>query len=224
VIAAGGTNSLDQRAWFSNFGSPIDVVAPAQQILTAQLGGGYSNANGNSFAGPHVSGLTGLIETLYPSVGRDDARHMIRSAAEDQVGNPVEDVPGWDQYYGWGRINAERTIQAVESSISLRVEGKEITRIHLDTGNPLADSYDFIRGDLGLFSESSAGVDIGTVICLENDSPDPDTAGGDEDAESPAPGEGFFYLGRFNSAPGAGQYGGSSRNRDRLPSSGDCGI
>jgi thermitase len=221
VIATGGTDSLDRRAWFSNYGAQIDVVAPAVLILTAQRGGGYSNANGNSFAGPHVSGLTGLIETLYPSVGRDEARHLIRSGAEDEVGQQVEDTPGWDQYHGWGRINTERTLGATLGSINLRVEGKGATRLYHETANPLATSYDFIRGDLSVLTESSDGVDLGTVVCLENDSSDPDTTG-NEDIGMPLPGGCFFYLSRFNAAPGAGQYGGSSRNRDRIPSGGDC--
>jgi hypothetical protein len=38
---------------------------------------------------------------------------------------------------------------------------------------------------------------------------------GDEDTAIPDPGEAFFYLARFNAAPGAGSYGGSSVNRDR---------
>jgi subtilisin family serine protease len=221
VIATGGTDSLDRRASFSNYGPQMDVVAPAQMILTAQMGGGYSYANGNSFAGPHTSGFAGLIRTVYPSVGRDEARHLIHSGAEDEVGRPSEDVPGWDQYHGWGRINTDRTLGAVLSSISLRVEGKEATRLFFETTNSLALSYDFVRGDLGAFTESTAGVDVGPVVCLEDDSPDGDTAG-NEDTGIPSPGEGFFYLARFHSAPGAGQYGGSTRNRDRTASGGDC--
>ncbi|UCF66182.1 MAG: S8 family serine peptidase [Acidobacteriota bacterium] len=222
VIAAGGTDQFDQRASFSNYGAQINVVAPAVAILTAQMGGGYSPANGNSFAGPHVSGLAGLIETIYPSVGRDEAKHLVYSGAEDQIGRPIEDTPGWDQYHGWGRINMQRTLEATRSSASLRVEGKTATRLFLETANPTADAYDFVRGELGVFSETASGVNAGDVVCLENDSLDPDTAGGNEDDALPLPGDGFFYLGRFRSQPGTGGYGGSSRNRDRMPSSGDC--
>jgi hypothetical protein len=50
-------------------------------------------------------------------------------------------------------------------------------------------------------TESWQGVDLGEVLCLENDSPDPDTAG-NEDGETPQPGEAFFYLARFNTAVG----------------------
>ena len=94
-------------------------------------------------------------------------------------------------------------------------------RSELETANPLADSYDFIRGSLSAVSEDEHGVDLGSVVCLEDDSADPDTLG-DEDLGSPPPGEVYFYLGRFNAAPGPGWYGGSSINRDRSPSGGNC--
>ena len=230
TIAIGGTDMLDRRAApfscnpfsGSNFGNEIDVCAPADLITVAERGGGYSgNRCGNSFAGPRGGGLAGIIETIYPSAGRDEVRHLMHSGGDDQVGRSNEDVAGFDIYHGWGRLNFERTLLATEASITLRVEGKSSTRVFYETANPVADSYDFMRGDVGALSESAAGVDLGTVICLEDDSPDPDTAG-DEDTGIISPGEVFFYVGRFNAAPGPGSFGGSSQNRDRAPSSGGC--
>ncbi len=230
TITIGGTDELDQRAdpfcyspdSGSNYGDEIDVVAPGDWILSIAMGGGYDYMCGTSQAAPIVSGLVGIMQTIYPSVGREEARHLIHSGAEDLVGRPTEDTPGFDIYHGWGRVNMERTVIGTESSISLRVEGKNPTRVFFEANNLLAESYDFIRGDLSSLSESDAGVNLGTVICLENDSLDPDTAGGNEDEGMPSEGEAFFYLGRFNSVAGAGQYGGSSQNRDRLPSTGSC--
>jgi len=229
TIAVGATDQLDRRvAPFcysstsgSNFGNEIDVVAPGELILGAALGGGYNYWCGTSQAAPLVSGLVGIMETVYPSVGREEARHLLRAGADDQVGRPAEDIPGFDIYHGWGRVNMDRTLQATRASTTLRVEGKSSTRAFFQTANPLAGSYDFIRGNLSALSESVAGVNLGTVACLENDSPDPDTAG-NEDAGIPTPGAAFFYLARFNAAPGPGGYGGSSRNRDREPLSGGC--
>ena len=115
----------------------------------------------------------------------------------------------------------ERTLLGTAASITLRVDGAASTRLSYDTPNPLATSYDFIRGDLALLSVGIAGVSLSNVVCLENDSPDPSTLG-DEDTAIPTAGNAFIYLGRFNSAPGAGEYGGSSRNLDRNPAAGDC--
>ena len=215
TIAVGATAFSDGRAFFSNWGPETDVVAPGQDVLGADLGGGYSPGSGTSYAAPHVAGLVGLVLSLNPSAGREEVRHLIRSGADDEVGYEFEDTPGFDEYHGWGRINMERALLGTEASIRMRIEGKTATRAYFEGANPLADSYDFVRGDLGALSEDRMGVDLGGVVCLENDSPDPDTVG-NEDLATPAPGHGFFYLARFNAAPGAGSYGGSSRNRDRM--------
>jgi hypothetical protein len=215
-ITLGATNSSDERATFSNWGQRIDVVGPGVDILKAAMGGGYNLGDGTSFAAPFAAGLMGLMKTVNPAVGREEARHLIRSGAEDEVGDPLEDTPGFDQHHGWGRMNMERSLLAARSSMTLRVEEDTGTRVYLETPNPIADSYDFVRGDVAALREGPEDVDLGAVVCLEDDSPDADTAG-NEDFALPAVGKAFFYLARFNAAPGAGSYGGSRRNRDRTP-------
>jgi hypothetical protein len=218
TITLGMTDSADARAPASDWGRTVDLVAPGKDVLRATLGGGYSLGSGTSFAAPHATGLAGLLLSVHPSLGREEVRHLMRAGAEDEVSpNPAEDGPGYDFYMGWGRLNLDRSLQAAQSALSLRVEGRGSTRVHLETGNPVAASYDFVRGDLAALSEGPEGVDLGSVVCLENDSVDADTAGGNEDTATPAPGEAFFYVARFNGAPGAGSYGGSSARRDRLP-------
>ncbi len=39
----------------------------------------------------------------------DDIKHIIESTAEDGVGDS-RDIPGWDKYYGYGRINAYQAL------------------------------------------------------------------------------------------------------------------
>ena len=35
-----------------------------------------------------------------------DLERIIKSTAKDQVGDPDEDTPGWDKYYGYGRVDS----------------------------------------------------------------------------------------------------------------------
>lgn len=117
VMAVGATEPNDSRAvpfnWSptsgSNFGSHISVCAPGAYIY------GFSHANdvaytvywsGTSQATPHVSALAALLKSQQPSRTPAEIRSIIESTAEDQVGDPLEDTPGWDQYHGHGRINA----------------------------------------------------------------------------------------------------------------------
>ena len=66
-------------------------------------------------------------------------------------------------------------------------------------------------------------MNLGPVICLEDDSPDADTIGF-EDLEDPNPGEGFFYL--FRGSQGVGDGPGSweqaSDGSERLAGQGEC--
>ncbi|GAB4222802.1 MAG: hypothetical protein Kow0062_21520 [Acidobacteriota bacterium] len=83
--------------------------------------------------------------------------------------------------------------------------------------------YDAIRGDVAELAGDAAGVDLGAVVCLEDDSPDADTRGF-EDPIAPAPGQAFFYLHRGSEgrAAGPGSWGRGSAGGGRTPSSGDC--
>lgn len=226
TIAVGGTNELDERAYpfcnggGSNYGPHIDIVAPGDYILGARLGGGESFWCGTSQAAAFVSGLVGLALAVDRSLGREESRYLLRAAAEDLLG-PIDDTPGFDFLYGWGRVNAARMLRAVRSGTSLRLAGSASTRAWLLEKSPTALSYDMVRGDVSQLAEAPSGVVLGAVSCLLDDALEPDLAGA-EDAHSPPAGGAFFYLVRSNGAPGAGGYGGSSSHRDRHPGAGDC--
>jgi subtilisin family serine protease len=117
VIAVGSTNPNDYRSnpffWSptsgSNYGSHISVVAPGNYIygLDYQSDTKYESYwGGTSQATPVVSGLASLLLAQDKNRTPAQIKSIIESTAEDQVGDPIEDTPGWDQYYGFGRINA----------------------------------------------------------------------------------------------------------------------
>ncbi|HUW12396.1 MAG TPA: S8 family serine peptidase, partial [Anaerolineae bacterium] len=121
TIAVGATDTDDSRAnpfsWGggSNYGPEIDVVAPGNRII------GLHNTNntnyssfwgGTSQAAPHVSGLVALLLAQDPSRSFAQVRNLIRSTAEDRVGPSFEDTPGFDLYFGYGRVNAHAALQA----------------------------------------------------------------------------------------------------------------
>jgi hypothetical protein len=128
-MAIGASSPCDERKnpascdgenfWGSNFGPQIDVIAPGVKIPTITLGGGTTlTFNGTSAATPHVAGIVALVRGLDPSLSAAAVKTLIQNTAEDQVGPPNEDTPGFDNYFGWGRVNAHRAVLAAMGASS----------------------------------------------------------------------------------------------------------
>ncbi|MGQ9523210.1 MAG: S8 family peptidase [Armatimonadota bacterium] len=89
-VAVGATNFYGRRAWYSNYGKDIDVVAPGgdlrygtyhgivQQTFDAS-GWIYGWWQGTSMATPHVSGVAVLVRSYNPSLTASDTRKRIQT-------------------------------------------------------------------------------------------------------------------------------------------------
>lgn len=110
VLAVGATNANDQRPRFSNYGPEIDVAAPGVSIYsTWPRLGGYWYKSGTSMAAPHVAGLAALIKSARPDLANERVTQALVQATLN-LG-----PPGWDEFYGWGRIDAYRAVLSVSS-------------------------------------------------------------------------------------------------------------
>lgn len=108
VIAVSGTDSNDQRYTSSNYGDWIDVAAPGVNVYSCWWNGAqaYNTITGTSMSTPHVSGLAALMYTVNPFLTPQDVRDLLRDNAVD-LGDP-----GFDIFFGYGRIDAAATIAA----------------------------------------------------------------------------------------------------------------
>lgn len=105
VIAVSATDSSDNLAYFSNYGNEIELAAPGVSIYSCVLGTSkYGYKSGTSMACPHVSGVAALILAVYPTWTNDQVRQHLWDTAED-LG-----APGWDQYFGYGLVDAEAAV------------------------------------------------------------------------------------------------------------------
>lgn len=67
VITVSALHDLeDGFAYFSNWGSPIDLIAPGVSIYSAYKGTGYATLSGTSMAAPHVTGSAALYIKTNP--------------------------------------------------------------------------------------------------------------------------------------------------------------
>lgn len=105
VISVGAVDRYDQRASFSNYGSTLEVVAPGVSVLSTIPMDRYTSKNGTSMATPHVAGLAALLCISHPAYTVENIRQTIKSTTDD-LGSA-----GFDNYYGYGRINMETALQ-----------------------------------------------------------------------------------------------------------------
>lgn len=138
VLAVGATDYRDSRAHYSNYGNGLDLVAPGgdmtrddnhdgygdgvcqeSYVQTGNSQSGYTLAwgDGTSMAVPQVAAVAGLILSINPSLTPAQTSQIITSTCVD-LGSP-----GWDPYYGHGRLNAGAAVAAVGQNAWYFAEG-----------------------------------------------------------------------------------------------------
>lgn len=89
AVVVGATTNQDRRAFYSNYGSCVDIYAPGHQILSAngKTGTGFQMMSGTSMAAPHVSGaLAVLWQKEGLEVGAEDiVEKLTKRATKDEL-------------------------------------------------------------------------------------------------------------------------------------------
>lgn len=112
VIAVAATDKNDKRAFYSSFGSYVDVAAPGgsgrlpkkDNIYSTLPPGTYGYEAGTSMASPHVAGVAGLLAAQNRSAVQ--IRRRIETTAVDLGPD------GRDNSYGNGLVNAAAAVRA----------------------------------------------------------------------------------------------------------------
>lgn len=155
----GATNHFDNRASFSNYGPEIDVAAPGENVYSCLPNNGYGYLSGTSMATPHTSGLASLVWSFDRGLTNSEVFEFIRETAEDKG------TSGFDEYFGWGRINARfalnRALQdiAFPTTISM-FKGVRVSGTVKDAYNS-DDSY---YSAVGSAPPQNVGPSIGATV------------------------------------------------------------
>jgi hypothetical protein len=114
VLTVAATDDADNPAFFSSENAGIDMSAPGTGVLAAvspSLDGdgtqdGYQFLNGTSFSTPMAAAAAAWLEAARPGFANDQYMDMLRFSTDD-LG-----PPGWDQAFGFGRLNLQRALSA----------------------------------------------------------------------------------------------------------------
>ncbi len=102
VLAVSSLSPQGASSEFANAGSYIDLVAPGEQIAST-IPGGWALMSGTSMASPFVAATAALTRAANPTLTKADVDAILTGTAlDDPSGN------GWDQYFGFGLVQADR--------------------------------------------------------------------------------------------------------------------
>lgn len=125
VIGVGAVAENKHKCDFSQFNESVFVVAPGGKEITIEeadteeesreivgLSGSTSDGlmagHGTSFAAPHVAGVAAIAKSIYPDLNTAQFKEILKNTSED-LGDS-----GYDTYYGYGLIDADKVITEVE--------------------------------------------------------------------------------------------------------------
>ncbi|RMF94148.1 MAG: hypothetical protein D6734_08450 [Candidatus Schekmanbacteria bacterium] len=133
VISVSAVDFNLERAFYSNYGSKITIAAPGGDTGADNNNDGYPDGvlstiddddgnkgyvyyQGTSMAAPHVAGVVALMQAARLEKGLSkltpsEIKTILTETATD-LGSP-----GWDQFYGYGLINAAKAVKkAIEEA------------------------------------------------------------------------------------------------------------
>lgn len=215
---------------------PFSIAGPTDPYVMLQL---IAPAGGESYSAGETVQIAWVTESYWTESGYSLEYSLDGGKTFDYIDAAV---PPGARSYSWtapADVTGEAVVRVYNNSVySARTESPpfalNVTTVEgltLDgtaptdlSWQPMAGGpvYDVIRGDLGslaMLAGDVDGIDLGTVACGDENLPESFT----QAADTPAPGEAWFYLVRSDGAT-TGSYGFGTGGAERSAAGGDCGT
>ena len=88
VISVGSHEERDPLVWYANPDPPVELFARGVDVEVAWLGGTKLRCTGNSFAAPHVAGISALVLAKHPELTPYQLKSVLHLTATNTGGPP----------------------------------------------------------------------------------------------------------------------------------------
>lgn len=156
IITVSATDSGDNLASWSSYGSVVDVSAPGVGIVTLTNGGGTGSWSGTSFSSPITAGVVALIFAAKSGLSPADAEKILKSSAVDFG------AAGWDNKFGYGRVNASA---AVTQALNLQSTADPDTTAPVVAISSPANGAT-VSGTVGVVLNAKDNLSVSALSCV----------------------------------------------------------
>jgi len=111
VLAVSATDQDGSLAWFSSWGTSLDLSAPGLDVISTDRTGGdgyypgdHGLVSGTSFSAPFCAAVAALVISRNPWLSSEQVENILLESAIDHG------VIGYDDVFGWGVVNAQAAL------------------------------------------------------------------------------------------------------------------
>jgi subtilisin family serine protease len=126
TLSVAATNNKDEKSYYSNYGTWLDISAPGGEtnsiiqrgILSTITGNGYGYKQGTSMACPHVSGVAALLVSYAYRNSYILENDEVWDLLVDNVDDHYPQNPSYTGQLGSGRLNAFLALTELDTILS----------------------------------------------------------------------------------------------------------
>lgn len=140
ALTVGAVDSNEEKAYFSNYGSVVELCAPGVDILSCTPNGGWRTLSGTSMAAPHVSGCAALVKLKNSEFTSSQLKQAMTDSCRESNWN------GYGIIDLRGSIEDENpaTITLSKDEVNLQVNGDNSSEtVEIAAGGSLPARYNF---------------------------------------------------------------------------------